>query len=234
MTIAIMQPYLFPYIGYFQLLNAVDRFVVYDDVQFIKEGWIHRNRILSNGQSKTFTIPLFKASYTDLICDRTIAQDRWVIERGKLLTTITQNYGKAPYHKQAIELVESCLLNDSSQLTDFILNALRVCCSYIGIDTEIIVSSKQAIACQFRGQDRVISICKALGTDHYINAIGGTELYAPSSFEAQGIKLSFLKSQEVDYPQFKNTFVPWLSIIDIMMFNSRDRIQDYLGMYELV
>ena len=234
MKLAIMQPYLFPYIGYFQLIDAVDKFILYDDVQFIKDGWINRNRILPNGHEKMFTIPLVKASYTDSICDRIIASDQWVKERTKLLTTIRQGYAKAPHFNQAMELIEPCLFYESKRLTEFIVNALRACCGFMGITTELILSSELSIAVDLRGQDRVVSICKQLGFDHYINAIGGKTLYDRANFESQGIRLSFLQTKDVQYSQFKNDFIPYLSIIDVMMFNSRDQVRDYLGMYDLV
>lgn len=234
MKIAIMQPYLFPYIGYFQLIRSVDRFILYDDVQFIKEGWIHRNRLLLNGQDKSFTIPLQKGSHTARINEKFIAAQRWEKERRKLLTMIRQNYANAPCFGPTFDLIEECLSNPTGHLADFIEYALVRCCRTLEISTEIIRSSTLRTSLNLKGQDRVLAICKAQQAEHYINAIGGQELYDRATFQQQGIRLSFIKTHDIHYPQFKNEFVPWLSIIDMMMFNPMEKIRAYLDMYELV
>ncbi len=234
MKLAIMQPYLFPYIGYFQLIHAADTFIIYDDVQFIKEGWIHRNRLLVNGQSKAFTIPLNKDCHTALIDQRSIATGRWKKDRQKLLTMIKQSYGKAPYFKSTFDLVETCILNPENKVADFIEYALLQSCSYLGISTKIIRSSSLGIANGLHGQSRIIQICKELKATHYINAIGGQELYDGLSFSQESIALSFIKPKNINYPQFRNEFIPWLSIIDVMMFNPIDRIREFLDMHKLV
>jgi hypothetical protein len=229
-----MQPYLFPYIGYFQLINAVDRFILYDDVQFIKEGWIHRNRLLVSGQPRSFTIPIQKESHTAKINERMIAPERWKKDRRKLLAMIRQSYGKALYFKQAFELIEACLLYPDCVLADFIENALTCCCNYLGISTDICRSSSLAIGTHLSGQERLLEICRELHADHYINPIGGQELYDRKAFSRSGIELSFIKTKDICYPQFANDFIQGLSIIDIMMFTPPDRIREFLNMYELV
>lgn len=234
MKLAIMQPYIFPYIGYIQLVNAVDKFVIYDDVQFIKEGWIHRNRLLVNREAKQFTLPLQKDSHTALINERMLASDRWKRERQKLLTMIQQSYCKAPCYSDVFALVEGCLPTEEVNLVDLVAHALAVCCTYLGITTELVRSSSLKIGMNLRGQERILAICNALQAEHYINAIGGRDLYRQEAFNRQGILLSFIKTKEITYPQFNNEFIPWLSIIDVMMFNSREKIREYLNMYELV
>lgn len=234
MKLAIMQPYLFPYIGYFQLITAADKFVIYDDVQFIKEGWVHRNRLLVNKQSKQFTLPLKKDSHRAKIYQRHIAIDRWEKDAGKMLTMIQQSYGKAPYYKSVYPLVESCIHAGSPLLIEFLLKALKFCCDYMGIATELVCSSSLDIATDYRGQDRIIAMCKELKADHYINAIGGRDLYSRGDFGREGINLSFIKPLEINYPQFGNEFIPWLSVIDVMMFNSPEQIRKFLSMYKLI
>jgi hypothetical protein len=234
MKLAIMQPYFFPYIGYFQLINAVDKFVIYDDVQFIKEGWIHRNRLLVNQSAKLFTLPLKKASHTARIYERSLATQHWKNEQKKILTMIRQSYGKSPYFHDTIALIESCFLYDGSGLVDFLLHSLNACCRQLGISTRLILSSSLDINTELKAQDRVIAICTNLKASHYINAIGGMDLYDCSSFSAAGINLSFIKTEDIIYSQFRNEFIPWLSIIDVMMFNSPDKIKQFLDKYELV
>lgn len=234
MKLAVMQPYLFPYIGYFQLIHAVDTFVLYDDVQYIKDGWVNRNRLLINKQIKLFTLPLKKDSYTAKICERCIAMDRWRRESDKLLTMIRQSYAKAPCFEVVYPLVERCIKADYSMLIDFLQAALVHCCRYLGITTEIVRSSSMSIAMDMKGQERIVAICKAMGADHYLNASGaGRSLYDKDAFRQEGIQLSFAEPLECRYPQYGSEFVPRLSIIDVMMFSTRDLLKKFLDMYKL-
>lgn len=231
MKLAIMQPYLFPYIGYFQLMHAVDRFVIYDNVQYKKDGWINRNRIIVNRQDKIFTVPVRKEALSKNINERLIAIDRWPKERRKLLLQLDQNYSKAPFFNEVFPLVKHCFELETESLFDLIDSALRTVCGYLGITTELLVSSKLDVDHALTGQKRVIAICRALKADRYINAPGGRELYDTDVFEAAGIHLQFIESKQIQYQQFKGEFVPWLSIIDVMMFNSTTKIREYLDMY---
>ncbi|MDA3925086.1 MAG: WbqC family protein [Kiritimatiellae bacterium] len=234
MKIAIMQPYLFPYIGYFQLLNAVDLFVIYDDVQYIKGGWINRNRLLVNGSPKFFTLPIKKDSHSSLINQRVILCERWAKDRRKVFTMIQQNYGKAPYYEKVFSLVEECLCFGDLNLVSFIYNVLEHCCTYLNIETNIVRSSSLSIENDLRAEDRVIAICEKLNAEHYINPIGGVGLYMKNDFAIKNIKLSFVETDEIYYRQFSESFIPFLSIIDVMMFNSVEKIQSLLTKYELL
>ncbi len=231
MTLAIMQPYLFPYIGYFQLLNAVDKFVIYDDVAFINRGWINRNCILNNGKSQLFTVPLKDASQNKLIHEISIDSDqKW---REKLLKTIQQNYKKAPHFAEVFPLVERILQQPESNVSTAIYQSLRMICEYLYIDTPIIETSRIYNNAHLKAQERILDICLQEKADHYINPTGGRELYDRELFAENGIKLNFIRANEVPYPQFTNEFVPWLSIIDIMMFNSLEQIHELLKTYTL-
>lgn len=233
MKLAIMQPYFLPYIGYFQLINAVDQFVVYDNIKFIKRGWFHRNRILVNGTDKMFSIPLKNDSdYLDVV-QRELA-DSFDKESQKIIRTIEASYRKAPYYKEVMLLVQECFQRRSGNLFDFIYAALTVLMQCLQIDTEIIISSSIDIDHTLKSLDRVLAICKSLNADTYINAIGGQDLYAPEAFDNNGIELRFIKTKPIEYRQFDNRFVPWLSIIDVMMFNSKEEIQEYLKSYTLI
>lgn len=221
-SIAIMQPYLFPYIGYFQLIRAVDQFIVYDNIQYTKKGWINRNRFLRNGEDVLFSVPLKKDSDFLDIRDREIAAD---FKKDKLLNQIREAYGRAPYFEQVFTLIEAVVLAKETNLFGFIHNSIRKTCEYLVIDTEIVVSSHLRIDHSLQGKDKVVAICKHAGADVYINAIGGQELYSKEEFSAHGIELRFLKTKPFEYKQFNNEFVPWLSIIDVMMFNPLDTIR---------
>ena len=227
MKLAIMQPYIFPYIGYFQLINAADKFVVYDNIQFTKKGWINRNRILVNGKDEYFTIPLKKDS-DFLNVDQRKLSDTFKTERIKLLRRITESYRKAPEFNSVYTLLESVINNDEENLFGFIYQSLQVVCKYLDIKTEFIISSAIPIDHQLKAQEKVIAICKAMDATQYINPVGGVELYAKEIFKQNNIELNFIKSNPIEYQQFNNIFIPWLSMMDVMMFNSKEKVQEYL------
>ena len=233
MKVAIMQPYLFPYIGYFQLINAVDKFVIYDDVQFIKGGWINRNRFLIDGKEKMITFNIKKDSTFLKINQRYFVNDIKIIF-AKHLDTISHSYKKAPNFKDICLLLKKIFSYDEKNVSKFIINSLRELCKYMDINTELLISSNLNNKNALKGEERVIYINKILNSSHYINSIGGVELYNRSNFEKNGIKINFLKSKEITYNQFYFDFVPNLSIIDVLMFNSRNKIKDLLKEYKLI
>ncbi len=227
-----MQPYFFPYIGYFQLIQSVDKFIVYDNIQYTKKGWINRNRFLQNGKDMLFSIPLKKDSdYLD-VREREISP---AFNKLKLLNQLKQAYRRAPYFETAFPVIEKIVMHDEANLSDYIHFSIVELCSYLDIDTEIVKSSDVRIDHALQSQDKVLALCKAVGATTYINAIGGQELYAREDFRACGIDLKFIQSKPFEYQQFKNDFVPWLSIIDVMMFNDIDTLKTCVSTnYELV
>ena len=229
MRLGIMQPYFFPYLGYWQLLANVDKYVVYDDVTYIKGGWINRNNFLINGQKNLLTMQLEKASSYTLIKDITIKDD-FV----KFLKTIEMGYKKAPFFEDSFRLLKDICQCPDKKLGQFLFNSHIKICEYLGIDTELILSSSFEKHTELKGKDKVISICKQLGADEYINAIGGQELYDKKEFAENGIRLNFLQANLREYRQLKNEFVAGLSIIDIMMFNSKEEIKEMLNDFKLV
>ncbi|MFC4721182.1 WbqC family protein [Geojedonia litorea] len=231
--VAIMQPYFLPYIGYFQLIKSVDVFVVYDNIEFSKKGWIHRNRLLLNDEPRLFTLPLKKDSDYLPINQRYLSTD-FEIAQGKLLRLIANAYHRAPYYEMVYPLVERILNFKNHNLFDFVHHSLIVLCEYLSISTKIVVSSTLDIDHDLRFQDKVITICEHLHARTYLNSIGGKTLYDHQSFLSHGIALHFLKSNALSYDQFGASFVPWLSIIDVMMFNSKEDIDVMLNAYELI
>ena len=232
MKLAIMQPYIFPYIGYFQLIKAVDKFVLYDDVNFINRGWINRNRILVNGSDSMFTIPLKDASQNKLINEIDVNWDNnW---KGKFLKTIEQAYKKAPFYENILPIIEKTIEVQEVQFNKIIENNLRLICEYLEIKTEIISSSTIYQNTDKKAQERILDICLHEKANHYINPIGGLELYDKEIFANENMQMNFIKSSPVEYKQFKNEFVPWLSMIDVLMFNSKEEINKFLDNYELV
>jgi len=229
MKLGIMQPYFLPYIGYFQLIKAVDKYVIYDDVNYIKGGWINRNNLLISGEKKLFTITLKGASPNKFINEIEIGDDF-----RKFLKTVQTNYIKAPYYNNIIDLVEKIILFEDKCLSEFIANSIKEILIYLHIDTPIFISSQLSKDCSLKGKDKVINICKYLGSDTYINAIGGQELYDKNEFASHGIDLKFLKTEIVPYKQLKNEFTPYLSILDVLMFNSIEEINDMLDKFDLL
>lgn len=233
MKLGIMQPYFMPYIGYYQLINSVDTFIIYDNIQYTKKGWINRNRILSNNKDYLITLPLKKDSdYLDIV-DRRLAES-WVDDKNKMLNVITSSYKKSPYFNDVYTLISDCITNNEVNLFKYIYDSIIIIKDYLDINTDIIISSELNIDHNLKSQDKVISLCLNQNADVYINSIGGVELYDKETFKKNGINLNFIKSNNIKYQQFNNEFIPWLSIIDILMFNSKDDIKNYLNEYTLI
>jgi hypothetical protein len=216
MRLAIMQPYFLPYIGYFQLIAAADVFIIYDSIKYTKKGWINRNRMLLNGAESTFSLPLKRDSDSLDIVEREIAAE---YDPDKFCQQIRGAYQRAPYFLTTFPIVEQALHCESRNLFEFIRHTLEVTCAFLDIHTEVRVSSTIPIADGLKGQDKVLALCKQVGAESYINSIGGMTLYSREAFLHQGIDLRFLQPRPLVYPQFSNDFVPWLSILDVMMFN---------------
>ena len=229
MKVAIMQPYFFPYIGYFQLINVVDVFVIYDDVNFIKQSWITRNRILLKNEEYRINLIVEGASSF-----KRINQIHRIVDSKKWLKTIEQSYKKAPYFSTVFPLIKEISLNDEKKLSNFLLFSLSKIAKYLDIKTKFKLSSEIEKDNNLKGQDKVIAICKQLDTTNYINAIGGEKLYNKVDFNKNDIELNFIKTNPIIYRQNDNQFIPWLSIIDVLMFNNKDEIKDLLNQYELL
>jgi hypothetical protein len=234
MKLAIMQPYLFPYIGYYQLVHAVDKFIVYDDVNFIKQGYINRNSILVNGSPYLFTAPLDNQSSFSKINATLLHPKLYSIWHEKLLKTIAQNYHKAPFFSAVFPLITTVFETNSDQLSVLATNSLKLISNYLGITTVFEDSSSQYQNQNLSSQSRVVDICKKEKATVYLNPIGGTALYSQEHFSENEIALYFLKSNPLRYAQFGQEFVPNLSIIDVLMFNDVATIKHYLNNYELI
>lgn len=233
MTLGIMQPYVFPYIGYFQYIAAVDSFVLYDDVAFIRQGWINRNNILQHGKPLLFTVPLKDASSFRNICDTEIAQAQYQTWRNKFYKTLEQCYRKAPFFDSVLELLTSVFKPDERFISQLAGKSISDVCNYIGISTPVKYASGNYTNQTLSGEARVIDICRQEGANQYINPVGGQHLYHRQHFALQGIDLKFISVQPVQYPQYDHSFVPSLSIIDVLMFNDAERIKYLLTQYQL-
>ncbi len=232
MKVGIMQPYFFPYIGYWQLMNEVDVYVIYDDVNFIKGGWINRNRILTNGKPSYFNVQMKGASPFKKINEVEVSDDP--IFKRKLLSTLKMSYSKAPYFSQIYPIIENIINNEESNLAKYLEFSIRSIANYLDVNTKIIISSDLQKNNELKGKEKVIHICKLLNATDYINAIGGQEMYDYESFAENYIQLSFLKTDDIFYKQYGNDFIPYLSIIDVLMFNSKEQAKEMLNKFELV
>lgn len=228
----IMQPYLFPYLGYWQMIASANIFVLFDDVNFIKRGWINRNNILLNGAAHLFTLPLIEATQNKLINEISVTHNDK--EKQKILKTIEAAYKKAMYFADVFPLITHILTYENHNLIQFLLHHFETIFAYLNIKTKLMCSSAIEKDNTLKSQDKIIDICHRLNTTHYVNAIGGQELYDKERFEQEHLTLAFIKMRNIRYPQFKNEFVPYLSIIDVLMFNSRETVKTMLMEYDLV
>lgn len=232
MILAINQPYFLPYIGYFQLIAAADEFIVYDNLKYTKKGWINRNRLLRNGEAVTFSLPLKSAPDHLDIGVRELAAD---FSASALLNQIKGAYAKAPHYDAVMPLIVDIMNHADRNLFGFVHHSLARVCAYLEVMTPIVISSNVPIDHSLKSESKVLAVCEARGADTYLNAIGGTELYNRDNFANRGIELKFLKSQSMPYQQFGANFVPWLSILDVMMFCPLESIQKQLATgYEFV
>ena len=237
MVLGIMQPYFFPFLGYWQLMNAVDEYLIIDDVNYIKGGYINRNRILVNGEPFYFGIPVRKASQNKLICEHEQGLDEATVS--KLLATLKSSYAKAPYFEDTYahvkEVLEFGLTDEGRNLADFLDNANRLTAKKLGITTPILRTSKDVhLDGEYKKEHMVVAYCKKRNATDYYNASGGTGLYFQQFFRENGLGLKFVKMNDsVRYKQFTDDFTQSLSIIDVMMFCSEEEIADLLTQFTL-
>jgi WbqC-like protein len=231
MKLAVMQPYFFPYIGYWQLVHAVNRFVIYDDVNYIKGGWINRNRILINGEPTYITVPLHQPSPFKRICDTTLQpSSSWRDRQVKMVET---TYRKAPRFAVVFPVIERLIRHETESLPDYLRHQLRTLSAFMGINTEFIPSSRCYGNSNLLGQARILDICNLEGATVYINPLGGQELYDPGAFSDFGIDLRFIVMRPFRYQQRSKAFVPYLSIIDALMAIGPIEIRQQLDAFDL-
>lgn len=252
MKLAIMQPYFFPYLGYFQLIHSVDRFIMYDNLNYIKRGWISRNRILINGAPAPILVPVkARSSYAKI---RDIRIDNAVEWRRKTLRLL-EHYGRAPFFDEIFPLVERSISSQTESLAELNKSSIKLICQYLQIRTEIVTdasnydplehdlaASDSETHARYLGTQglsdtktiRVLCICKAEGATTFINAIGGQALYDKQVFARNGFGLFFVQTLPYSYQQKSPEFYPSMSIIDVLMNCGRDGTQQLLRNCELV
>jgi len=230
MILSSNQPYFLPYLPYWQLIHVADRFLIGDDFAYMMGSWIPRNRILVQGRPFYFRMEIRHASCHRLISETELAP----IRIGDKLKTLEMAYHKAPFFDEGYTLAARILQYPERNLAAFLDFSIREICAYLGISTEIGHTSDLPGNAVFRREERIYDFCHRLGADRYVNAIGGTALYHKEAFARQGIRLFFLQSRLAPYPQFGGPFVEKLSVIDAIMFNSRERLHEMLDDYTLI
>jgi len=230
--LAIMQPYLFPYLGYFQLLDVVDNFILLDDVNFIKRGWVNRNRILINGKAHLFCLPLHKASQFSKINSLRLADyQRW---RSRFFKTLAHAYTRAPEYERSLEMLSRALPPKAVWLNELLQTSIKVVCEHLGVTARMESITDHPRATELRGADRILAICSDMGARDYINLPGaGKNLYNAVTFAESGIKLHFLHPDTITYRQFDDHFIPRLSIVDVIMFNKAHELSTLLQAFSL-
>ena len=230
MIAAIHQPYFLPYIGYWQLINSADLFAIADNYNYIKRGWVNRNRVLEGNTIHYYKLAVDHASQNRYICDHLIKP----IDKETMLRQLNGFYYHAPYRDEGLELMDRMLSFEGDNLADFLYESIQMVCNYLQIKTPIVRTSDYDQDPELRFADRVYDYCHQMGADTYHNLIGGTSLYSFDEFAAHGIKLAFLEAIPMPYPQSSDSFEFGLSIIDVIMQNSLDDIKKILDSYRLI
>lgn len=231
MKLAVMQPYFMPYLGYWQLLAAVDRFVVLDDVAFIQRGWVNRNRILVNGESHLFTLPLRSASQNRRINELELAVDASWLRRFR--STLRQSYQRAPYFEETSALLDPILNKCSDLLLPLLLDSIHAVAGHLEIGTSLALASALDPDRRNHGQERILDLCRRENATAYYNLPGGKALYDSEAFQRAGILLRFVEPEQARYPQSSGQWTPWLSIIDVMMHLGRAGTRRMLGCHRI-
>lgn len=229
MIVGSNQPYLFAYIGYWQLINLADVYVISDSMQYIKKGYINRNSILVDNRKHLFTLEVIGVHGDSLINEVKVGNNS-----KKIIKTIFHAYKKAPYFDEVFPLIEDILSNREKNLAKYIGYSIKAISNYLDIDTKFIYLSDLQGETELKAQARTIDICKRVGATKYVNAIGGQKLYKREDFLKENIELNFLKTDDFQYRQFNSEFIPHLSIIDVMMFNSKDEVKELLNRFSLI
>lgn len=230
MRLAIMQPYFFPYIGYYALINYVDRFILFDVPQFIRHGWIERNRVLKPNEGWMYVkVPLEKHSRDTAIKDVQIrTHEHW---QEKILQQLIHYKKKAPYYQEVRELLNQCFDYDTPSIVDLNRHILENTCEYIGINTpiEVLTAMNLQYESAKAADEWALNISLAMGANEYVNPPGGEDFFDRKKYHDKKIKLTFLETSIEPYDQKRSIFEPGLSIIDVLMFNDPEVVNKMIN-----
>lgn len=229
-----MQPYFLPYIGYWQLINASDKIIIYDDVKYTKKGWINRNSFLSrNKKIKKFSIYLNKSSDQSLINEKTISEE-WNKERVKILSNIYLTYKESISFKSKFKIIEEIFMHEDKNLFNFILNSIERIKEYLEIETEVLISSKIIDTQKLKKEKKIFALSRKIDEKEYLNFKNGEKMYSKKTFSENNLKLFFINKNFFKYNQNTKKFYDNLSIIDLIMRNNKKKIKEFLNCYEII
>ena len=228
-VVSIMQPYFLPYVGYWQLINLSDEFVILDDVNYRNRSWIARNKILENNQSKLINLQLVKASQNKKINEILIFG-----KKEKCFNIISNSYKKAPYYNSVISMLEKIIMNSELNLSNYLTYSIRLINEFLDLKATVTLSSNLKNSNNLSGEERIINICKSMNAGEYINVLSGSNLYDKSKFLDNSIRLKFLNTDIKPYNQNVKNFIPNLSIVDLLMFLPKDLIKIHLNSFKIV
>ena len=238
MKLGIMQPYLFPYVGYFSLIKYTDKWIVFDTVQYIEKGWMNRNQIIhpTKPEATYFIVPLKKHPRETLIKDVEINQNENYIERINGQFSAAYKKRRAPYYSEVMEIINSCFSKEKKSLSQLNICSLHSVCKYLGIPFNYDIFSKMNLDINpvHDAGEWALNISKALHAKEYVNPPGGVDIFDRKKFDDANIALNFLKINFTPYDQKKANFIEGLSILDLMMFNSPEKINEMLDNYILI
>lgn len=233
MKLAINQPYFFPYLGYFSLIDNVDEFILFDTPQFIRHGWIERNQILKpTGEPLYIKVPLIKHKRETPIIDIQIRNsENW---QDKIFAQLVPYKKWAPFYFEVVNLLKEIFSFETDSITELNYHSLTKVCEYIGIKTPIKIWSKMNVEIgEVREADEwALKICKALKADTYINPKDGISFFDVKKYQKENINIQFLDFKVEEYTQLNNEFTPYMSIIDVMMFNDKKSIIEMLSNFK--
>jgi hypothetical protein len=216
-----MQPYFFPYLGHFSLIASVDRWYVFDITQYTPRTWMNRNRVLHpRGGTQYVTVPLANSSNSIRTSEARVLDP--AAARQSIVGNLTHYKRHAPYYRSVVALVQEAFDTATNQsLVELNVRGLQTVCRYLGMrfDFEVCSELDLALPTSLGAGDWAPNICSLVGATSYVNPIGGQGLFDPAEFSRRGVDLYFAKTTEFSYPTTPHQYEPYLSILDVLMWN---------------
>jgi hypothetical protein len=228
-SVAIMQPFFFPYLGYFSLMKHTDNWIVFDDIRYSNQAWGNRNRILKHPEGWAWiNVPVKdhkrETFYSNILIQNEINWKRKIINQFEYYKI------HAPFYKDVLKIIQEVFSEDFSHLVDLNIHAMKKVCEYLKIDFKYTKFSEMNLginSVQHPGQ-WALEICKAIKSTNYVNPCEGHPIYDKKEYDDAGISLQFIINRVSPYDQKRAEFEARLSIIDVMMWNSVERVNELI------
>lgn len=231
MILAAMQPYVFPYLGYFQLIREADAFYWLDGVAFIRRGWSNRNVLVGRNGPVRFVYPVLSGARDQSYAEVRLSLPDYHIR--KFLEMVSHHYQKAPFFDEVFPVIQTAVSIETDSFCELAMHSTRTLCRYMGIETPLTPTASWPESRDFRGEARILALCRRGAAHCFLNAEGGRDLYDPCVFASEGIELRFLCHSPAAYPQPGDRFVPRASTIDALMNNSIPKLQWLLDQFDI-